>query len=271
MKKMTYGKFLADWYKVYKKPFMRSYGNIERNIRLHVPKHIKNMPLNELDFMQIQLALNSLGSCRTALDVYDIYHGSLNMAYKLDYIAKDISQLLIKPKHTRVKGCALTKEEQTQFISRLEKSRCRYAFKFLLYSGVRRGELLSLRWEDIDLNSNMLHIRGTKTKTSDRLLPICADLHCLLLELMAQKPLRTSIDRVFTFRAEYLSKQFNAICPNHKLHDLRHTFATRCFESGLQLKTISAWLGHSTIKTTADIYSHLLNDFQQEEIQKLKF
>lgn len=58
--------------------------------------------------------------------------------------------------------------------------------------------------------------------------------------------------------------------PNHKLHDLRHTFATRCLENGVSMKCIQVWLGHTRLDTTAMIYSHLLPDFEKSESVKVK-
>lgn len=54
------------------------------------------------------------------------------------------------------------------------------------------------------------------------------------------------------------------------IHDLRHTFATRCMENGIALKTVQMWLGHAKIDTTADIYSHVSGDFERAEMSKFK-
>ncbi|MDR2202217.1 MAG: tyrosine-type recombinase/integrase [Clostridiales bacterium] len=56
---------------------------------------------------------------------------------------------------------------------------------------------------------------------------------------------------------------------NFTIHDLRHTFATRCLESGVAMKTIQKWLGHTTYGTTADIYSHVSTEFERAEIKRL--
>ena len=53
-----------------------------------------------------------------------------------------------------------------------------------------------------------------------------------------------------------------------RIHDLRHTFATRCIENGISTNTVSKWLGHSKVSTTSDIYTHVQTDFEREQIAK---
>lgn len=66
-----------------------------------------------------------------------------------------------------------------------------------------------------------------------------------------------------------VTHNFHKICPNHKLHDLRHTFATRCIENGISMKVIQRWLGHASFKTTADIYAEVQDRFKLEESAKI--
>lgn len=76
--------------------------------------------------------------------------------------------------------------------------------------------------------------------------------------------------RPFRFSASRISKEFKKLCPNHKLHDLRHTFATRCLECEISMKVVQGWLGHSRLDTTASIYSHVLPEFAKNEAKKFK-
>ena len=66
-----------------------------------------------------------------------------------------------------------------------------------------------------------------------------------------------------------VTHNFHKYCPNHKLHDLRHTFATRCIENGISMKVIQRWLGHASFKTTADIYAEVQDRFNLEESAKI--
>ncbi len=82
--------------------------------------------------------------------MFDIFHGAFLMAYKLGIVEKDISMLLVKPKHIRVIGQALTCEEVNEFTAKIQKSRYYYVYMFYLLTGCRRAEALSVTLNDID-------------------------------------------------------------------------------------------------------------------------
>ena len=170
--------WLNDWLKAYKSDLV-SYKNIVLNIRLHIPENLKNKQLKELSAIDIQKALNGVKKSRTRLDIYSIYNNSLKMAYKHDLISKDIAQLIEKPKHVRNVGKALSKLELLEFIENIKGKRIEKVFMFCLYSGCRRSEALALTYNDIDFENKTIHIKGTKTKLSDRYIPLfkeCEDL-----------------------------------------------------------------------------------------------
>lgn len=262
MKINTYNDWLRDWINVYKKPFVKNYKAIQRCIDLHIPRYIRNHYLCNLTAFDIQKALNGVKSSRMRVSVYDIYHGSLTMAYKVGVISSDIASALIKPKHIRLVGSALSRSELSAFLSAIRYHRLRYYYLFLLYTGCRRSEALSVRWSDIDLSKRRLHIRGTKTELSDRYIPLFPEL-CELLEKIPYKG-----DKLFYHYPNYVTRTFKKLCPAHKLHDLRHTFATRCLECGINIKVVQKWLGHSRLDTTASIYTHVQDDFILSEAEK---
>lgn len=263
----TYNDWLKDWAKAYKSDLV-SFKNIETNIRLHIPQKIKDTPLNNLTAIVIQKALNGVTKSRTRLDLYSIYNHSLKMAYRHDLINKDISLLIDKPKHNRVVGKALTKNELAQFIEDIKYKRYEHFYMFCLLSGCRRSEAISLTWEDVDFDNKTIHIKGTKTLLSDRYIPLFKECENLFLKMQEKE--KNLKGKVFKHRADYLTKQFKKICPNHKLHDLRHTFATRCLECGINIKIVQKWLGHSRLDTTASIYTHCQDDFVKSEALKFK-
>ena len=75
---------------------------------------------------------------------------------------------------------------------------------------------------------------------------------------------------VFNFTKDHVSKEFKSLCPNHKLHDLRHSFATFCIENGISLKVVQKLLGHARLNITAEIYVHALDAFILSEANKYK-
>ena len=257
-----YSVWLQNWLKVYKKPYVKNWKGIKRNIELHIPLYVLNTKMCNLNAFIIQKALDSVKSSRMRLDVYDIYHSSLFYAFKLGIISSDISSLLIKPKHIRVIGSALTSSELKLFLQNISFHSLEYYFKFCLFTGCRRSEALSVRWSDISVCYNRIHICGTKTLSSDRFIPISF----MLSDLLRHIPYRG--EKLFYFNKDYVTRVFKRFCSKHKLHDLRHTFATICLQKGVNIKVLQSWLGHSSISMTLNIYSHVLRDFENDEIKK---
>ena len=264
MKKMKLKTWLNEWIIVYKKPFVKPHtvANIKSVINMHVPQRLLITELSLINAIDIQRALNNVKLSRTRLDLYDIFNSSFSIAYRSGLIKLDISSLLIKPKHKKEVGQALTSDEIVKFIGAISGQRLYYYYMFCLLSGCRRSEALSLRWDDIDEVSGLIHIRGTKTEASNRYIPYFNEIRELL------KPLKRNTVKVFNHRADYVSKEFVKYCSNHSLKDLRHTFATRCLECGINIKVVQKWLGHTRLDTTANIYTHVQNDFVLEESEK---
>ena len=233
-------------------------------VNLEVVTSGKDTKLKVLNAFDIQKALNNVKLSRTRVDVYNIYHASLKMAFKLGFLDKDLAELLIKPKHEKKVGSSLSNDELQDFLNKISFSRLQNFYLFCLLSGCRRSEALNLKWSDIDFENKTIHIPGTKTKLSDRILPLFDDLEKLL------RKIKITNNNVFHHRAEFVTKKFKDYCPNHKLHDLRHTFATRCLECGINIKVVQKWLGHSRLDTTASIYTHVTEDYSFQESKKFK-
>ncbi len=178
-------------------------------------------------------------------------------------------------------------------------------------SGLRRGELLALRWCDIDLEAGTvrvarslesvavfdpddtekrrpeLHFKEPKTSGSRRLIPLPAfAIDRLKRHRREQKDRldalgiwRTNDSLVFdhsgepwnpnTFGTEFARRARRLKLPRVRLHDLRHSYATLMLESGVDLKTVSQALGHSTIRITADTYAHVTPAMRQSAAERL--
>jgi len=94
-----------------------------------------------------------------------------------------------------------------------------------------------------------------------------------LLEVINHFQFTSSSDLIFNYTVnciecnfKRLKKKYNI---NLRIHDLRHTFATRCLEKGINIKVVQKWLGHSRLDTTASVYTHVMQEFEQLEIKKL--
>jgi site-specific recombinase XerD len=140
-----------------------------------------------------------------------------------------------------------------------------------LYTGLRKGELLSLEWQDIDFDKNAVHVvnkPGFTTKSKKfRVIPLVPALKQILAPFrkaegrcFSKRNLRRQIARIFR----------NASLGEPGLHILRHTFASQLIMKGVDLVTVKDLLGHADIATTM-IYSHLSKDHIKQAINKLKF
>jgi integrase len=164
-----------------------------------------------------------------------------------------------------------------------------------LFYGMRRSEILGLKWSAINLEENTLEVKATvvrfskvvekertKNNASHRTYPIIPDVRDILLHLKLEQDRNRKLfsseyhdnDYVFTwqdgrpFAPDYITKKFSKTLkqnnlPHIRYHDLRHTTASLLLAQGFQLKEIQEWLGHSDIKMTANIYGHL--DFDSKK------
>ena len=160
-----------------------------------------------------------------------------------------------------------------------------------LTTGLRRGEILALRWDDLDFRTGTLRVERQvqriqgklavsqpKTRASCRSILLPAP----VLEILAQY--RQSVSSHWMFPSPKkedspldpaaVRKKLSAVlkragCPAIRFHDLRHTFATLSLESGMDVKTLSAMLGHVSAATTLDIYTHVTGDMQTEAAAKI--
>lgn len=152
-------------------------------------------------------------------------------------------------KRTRV----LSREEEELLLDACDERRekLRAIIICALETGMRRGEILSLKWHDVDLNARRIHIQALNTKTlTARTVPITDR---LLTELNAL-PRRSQSTRVFgitdTIKRSWATAKRIAGIDDLKFHDLRHTFATRLVQEGLPIAELSRVLGHTNISTT---------------------
>lgn len=258
--------WLDDWVENFKRPNIKpsSLAALEYAIRLHIKKGLPNKPLVEINGLELQKFLVSLSDTpRTRETVMNILGESFRQAFALRLIDFNPMLAVKIPTHKRKKGKALTDEELAKLISALDGRALKSYFLFCVYTGCRRNEALSVRWEDIDFGHRVLHIRGTKTELSDRYIPLFSVTEELLKTLPKGKS-----GLLFEYNKDYVTHKFKQFCPNHKLHDLRHTFATKCMEAGIPLKVVQVWLGHSNIEITADTYSHVRLNYSLLEATK---
>jgi integrase len=191
-------------------------------------------------------------------------------------------------KRVRIKQKDLQLPESSHFAGLIENLRTKSGgwgpraadlVEFLAYSGMRiRSEALWVTWEDIDWQRNEIIVRGnpnTGTKNSEiRRVPILPDMEKLL------KRLKDPLGNLATGRILQVSRCYESLArvcremgiPRLSHHDFRHLFATRCIESGVDIPTVSRWLGHKDGGALAmKTYGHLRNEHSQAMAQKVRF
>ncbi len=277
----TLGAWLWEWYEIYKRPNLAPYSlrNIEQMIRLHIPDSLKRLPLSELHPYAIEKELLPLGRTRTAVYARQVLFSALAKAARLGFISNNVMEAVDKVRYKQQRGKALTISEQNEFLRALEGSRYKWLMLFYLHTGARRAEALALEWKDIDFEGRVILIRGTKTDESFRYIPLTEEV-AALLEGQRRQNKKERIKRkqgkyhdapssiVFPFGKEQTSREFKALCPNHHLHDLRHTFITHCAESGVNVNVCQQIVGHSTADMTLNVYTHVMDEFKKKELEK---
>lgn len=267
-KHITLGEWLERWYTVYKKPYLTpsSMRNYEMIIRLHIPEELKAMALSDVTPIMLEKVIEDVTAPRMKQYVWQVLNNVFERATLYDIIDRNPMRLVVKVKHKQKRGSALSALELKEFKHKIKHHPLRNLFEFYLYTGCRRSEALAITKYDIDLINKTLHIRGTKSRTSDRVIPISKPLEYVILRVI-----NNAAPYLFEVTADYVSRAFKTVCPKHKLHDLRHTFATHCLQCGISMKVVQLWLGHASYETTASIYTHVVDDFQRIEAQKISW
>lgn len=195
---------------------------------------------------------------------------------------------------------ALTLAEHKKLLEVVDETGYADQYKFALQTGIRAGELIALQWDDIDFKRNIIIIQRTahyrnhpgewefgdpKTGSGKRTIPLTKEA-AMLLKKQKLKPRPDIISPCFQ-NLVFLSKNgtpisnqsydviLKRLCkkynlPKISMHILRHTFATRCIEAGMQPKTLQKILGHSNISMTMDLYVHVTEDQKQKEIKEIE-
>ncbi len=194
---------------------------------------------------------------------------------------------------------AFTIEEQKQLIKELqdtEKFRYKYQIFISLFTGMRMGEINALDINDIDFTNKIIHIRrtitrtfndkatiGSYTKTVNGIRDLIMDDHIekILKEYLASKYYAVNDYNLLfcnsnkeCISTDTVNMMFKEFCKNHNIgkgydvhqHMLRHTFATRCIESGMPASVLAKIMGHANVSTTLNVYCEVFDKFKKEHI-----
>ncbi len=241
-----------------------------------------NKPLTKLDTNDIQLLISNMvvGGRRlsTIKHMLTIVRQSLYKAHALGMI-DNLSMLdnIELPRNCSKIVRALSQDQVNLIINNTHLSFYGDFFKVLVYTGLRVGELIALRWSDVDLFNGVIHISNTdyngqlqsvKTEHGCRTIPVYGELRKILMK----KGVSNANDRVFkntvgrpiVYRT--VLDSWHRFCNKVGIYDvvglhvLRHTFAHTALRQGIPVKVVSAWLGHADVRITLNIYDSVDNE-----------
>ena len=280
------------WLRVYKAPPLlreSSYAVVRQNTQKHVIGFFGDTPIKEVKPAHVQMFLRSIAGLGKSSQTKCIQHAKaiFDVAVNNDIIAKSPFTKNDKASAEEPEEPTALTNEQAKALLRATKGTRAYLFCFIaLSTGMRRGEILGLMWEDIDLEQgtivvrhNLSYVSGKnespvtellKTDAARRTLPISAPLAKALAEAKSLtnspyvihrangKPLTRSSFVALWGVAEKRSRNEAAFADGFSCHphQLRHTFCTVCIESGMAVKDVQYLMGHATPDITLRVYSH---------------
>ncbi|MFR4341408.1 MAG: tyrosine-type recombinase/integrase [Gemmiger formicilis] len=244
----------------------------------------------------------------TVIHYHAIIHRALKYAVKTDLIDVNPADKVDRPKKNEFTGNFCSREEMNALFDAVRGNKIEVPVMLAAFYGLRRSEVVGLKWDAVDFEQNTLEIRHTvatvrldgkkvivesdttKTKASKRTLPLVPVFRERLLALQEeQKENRKLCGRSYNKKYDgyicvdpmgnlllpnALSDSFQLVLRDYNLrrirfHDLRHTFATRALERGMDYKTLSAILGHYSVAFTMDTYVHSMDEHKRREMDKM--
>ncbi len=294
--------FLATWLDSARPSLRpRTFTRYEQYVRLHIAPALGATPITQLTAQQLQqlysARLEAGLSATTVHHVHAVLHRALHQAERWSLVPRNVADLVDPPRSCQPEITTLSREQAQALLSAARHDRLEALYVLALTTGMRQGELLALRWRDIDLDACCLHVRGTlqrskqglaigepKTRKSRRRIELSkAGVEALSRHREQQDRERLfhrdgwqEHDLVFANEVGRLMEAGNVIrrsfrpllqaagLPRIRFHDLRHTAATLLMGQNVPPKVVSEMLGHSQVGITLDLYSHVTPTMQRQ-------
>ena len=241
-------------------------------------------------------------SPRTVRQLHAVLRRALAEAERWGLVGRNVAAFVTPPRFQRREMVTLSPEQARVFLAASERDRFHALYVVALTTGMRQGELLALRWRDVDFDTRSIMVQGSlqrvagkltilepKTASSRRRIALTATaVDTLRRHRIGQSEQRLRAgpgwedrDLVFTNSVgrpievtNLLRRSFRPILeeaslPRIRFHDLRHTAATLMLGRGVHPKVVAEMLGHSQISTTLDLYSHVTPTMQREATEAL--
>lgn len=307
---ITVEQFLDKWLEDSARPNVRSltYESYERIIRNHIKPELGRIKLAKLAPHHIQSLINKKleegASPRYVQYIHAVLRGALGQAYKWGMIHRNVAKLVDPPRVRRAEVIPLTPEQARAFLETAKGDRLEALYCVALALGLRRGEALGLKWEDINFETGTLRVNHSlqwpkgggwvlvepKTARSRRNIRLPqVTLTALIKHRKRQVKERLLVgdrweDFGFVFTTgkgtplmgwNVAKRSFKPLLkkaglPDIRFHDLRHTAASLLLAQGVQPRVIMETLGHCSISLTMDVYSHVMPIMQKEAAEKMQ-
>lgn len=282
--RMTVAAFMAEWLAgIHRSRRARTAEGYEMLTRLYVLPSIGHVALAKLGPEHVSRLLDDLASRGTLSPTtiraaYAVLRIALNAALLDGRVIRNVAVHVKPPKRAQRERRPLTRAEVHVLLEGVQGDPLEALYVTAIGTGLRQGELLALRWSDVDLEGQELtvshslgrfthELEPTKTDRSRRTLRLPRTVAAALAAHRA-RPVMPLTELVFCTRngtplaSVNVTRAFQGHLrrlglPHQRFHDLRHAFATLQLEDGADLADVSRALGHSTIATTADVYAHV--------------
>jgi integrase len=303
----TIADYLTWWLENVIKPTRRpkTYRTYEQQVRLHLIPALGRVELAKLTRQHVQTLLRQKQesglSNRSVQIIHAVLRHALEEAVLSELIARNVAKLVKPPAAVRPEIRPLDHERARRLLASLRGDRLEALFLLALTTGMRQGEILGLRWHDVDLDAATLTVRWQlqwsngafqfvppKTKRSYRVI----ELPPLVVDALRTHRARQQLERdragaawhdldlVFATRngspifgwniyREFKTRAKRAGLEHVRFHDLRHSCASLLLAEGVDMRTVMEILGHSQIAITIDTYSHVLPHTKREAARRM--
>lgn len=299
---MPFADYLLQWLDIVRvrvKP--TTYGSYESMVKQTIEPYFRsrNITLRGLEARHIQqFYLEKLRQVKanSVIHYHAVIHQALKYAMKTDLVPQNVAMKVDRPKKNDFQPVFLDADEMQQLFEVVNGTRLELPVLVAAFYGLRRGEVVGLKWDAIDFERGTLTVKRTvtsisvdgktqiyeqesaKTKSSLRTLPLVGLFREYFSEVKAAQEVNKKVcGNCYNYKYDgyvfvdemgelmnpnYLTNYFPEYIQKHgmkkmRFHDLRHSCASLLLANGVPLKQIQEWLGHSDFSTTANIYAHL--------------
>ena len=276
--KITYTlkQWMENWQTVYKSENRESTKKIYEYTKNKYFKGILfDTYIDRIQTIDIQQFLNKIKLPKPKLDCYIYLNDALDKAKREGIIPRNPLDPIKKPKLETKEKTVLTREQELELIKLASQHKYGNMILVQLYQGLRPGECIALEWEDFDFDKLTINInksisslsndKGLKNKASYRTIPMFENTRQLLEPIKSKGRLWTLSRRRQQEIALDIFKKANI--QNFTLHQLRHTFITKCQDQNIPEHIIQSWVGHTIGSSiTKSVYTHKTTDTEQKFI-----